>query len=93
MTFTEEIHNGKLHFFCSECYSITCTSEEVSFKTGNEIIKTRSKKTVIDNKLTFEPHVENRYKKSRQKLHALTRIVDYMSIGKKHSIMNTFILS
>ena len=63
VTFTEEILNRKLHFFCGECYSITCTSGEVSVKTENEIIKTPSKKTVMDNKLTFEPHVENPFKK------------------------------
>ena len=40
VTFTEEILNRKLHFFCGECYSITCTSEEASVKTENEIIKT-----------------------------------------------------
>ena len=40
VTFIEEILNRKLHFFYGECYSITCTSEEASVKTENEIIKT-----------------------------------------------------
>ena len=37
----------------------------------------------IEKKLTFEPHVENRCKKTGQKLHALARIANYMDISKK----------
>ena len=48
---------------------------------------------MIDNRLTFEPHVTRFCKNAGQKLHALTRISNYMDISKKHSIMNAFILS
>ena len=40
---------------------------------------------VIDNRLTFEPHVENLCEKVGQKLHALARIANYMDISKKRS--------
>ena len=48
---------------------------------------------LIDNKLTFDPHVEQLCKKATQKLHALKRIVQYMSIKQKKLVMNTFIKS
>ena len=46
-----------------KCYLLISTSEEVSVKTGNEINKNSSQEKllgiVIDNKLTFETHVES----------------------------------
>ena len=62
-----------------KCYLLTSTSEEVSVKMENEIIKNSSQKKllgiVIDNRLsTFEPHMKNLCKKARQKLHALAII-------------------
>ena len=66
-------------------------------KIENEITKNSLQEKrlgiVIDNRLTFEPHVENLCKKAGQKLHALARIANYMDISKKRSIMNAFILS
>ena len=48
---------------------------------------------LIDNRLNFEPHVENLCQKAGEKLHALPRIDNYIDISKKRSIMNAFILS
>ena len=52
-----------------KCHLLTSTSEEVSVKIKNEIIKNYLQEKllgiVIDNSLTFEPHVENIRKKSR----------------------------
>ena len=80
-----------------KCHLLTSTSEEVSVKIENEIIKNSLQEKllgiVIDNRLTLEPHVENLCKKAGQKFHALARIANYMNIIKKHSIMNAFILS
>ena len=78
-----------------KCHLLTSTSEEVSVKIENEIIKNSLQEKllgiVVDNRLTFEPHVKNLCKKAGQKLHALARIANYTS--KKGSIMNAFILS
>ena len=80
-----------------KCHLLTSTSEEVSVKIENEIIKNSLQEKllgiVIDNRLTLEPHIENICKKAGQKLHALARIANYMNITKKRSIMNAFILS
>ena len=57
--------------------SISCSSEETLFG------------ILIDNKLTFDPHMEQLCKKDTQKLHALKRIAQYMSIKEKKLTMNT----
>ena len=80
-----------------KCHLLISSSEEVSVKIENEIIKNSLQKKllgiVIDSRLTFEPHVRNLCKKVGQKLHALERIANYMDISKKRSIMNAFTLS
>ena len=76
---------------------LTSTSEKVSVKIGNEIIKNSLQEKLLgivkDKRLTFEPHVENLCKKAGQKLHVLARIASYMDISKTRNIMNVFILS
>ena len=71
---------------------LTSTSEEVSIKIENEIIKNFSRekvlRIVVDNGLTLEPHVENLCKKAGQKLHT-----NYQDISKKWGIINAFIRS
>ena len=66
-------------------------------KIGDSSISCSSEETIlgilIDNKLTFDRHVEQLCKKATQKLHALKRIAQYMSIKQKKLIMNTFIKS
>ena len=47
----------------------------------------------FDTKLSFENHVASLYKKASQKLHALTRIVDYMNLSKRKALMKTFAIS
>ena len=48
---------------------------------------------MIDNKLTFNPHVEKLCKKASQRLHALIRIAPFMSTIQKKMIMCAFIKS
>ena len=78
-----------------KCHILTSTSEEVIVKIEKEIIKNSSQEKflgiVIDNRLTFEPHVQNLCKKAEQKIHTPARIANYMDISKKHSIINAFI--
>ena len=51
-----------------KCHLLTSTSEEVSIKIENEIIKNSLQEKllgiVMDNKPIFEPHVENLCKKA-----------------------------
>ena len=47
----------------------------------------------IDSKLTFNSHVSNLCRKASQKLHALSRISNYMSISQRRRIFCSFIFS
>ena len=42
---------------------------------------------------SFENHVSSLCKKASQKLHALTRIVNYMNLSKRKALMKTFVIS
>ena len=42
---------------------------------------------VIDNRTTFEPHVQNLCKKAEQKLHALARIANYTDVSKNEALL------
>ena len=47
----------------------------------------------IDSKLSFENHVSFLCKKASQKLHALARVVNFMDLAKRKSLMKAFITS
>ena len=47
----------------------------------------------IDNKLSFEPHVDSLCKKASQKLNALSRIVSSTTFAQRKIILNSFIIS
>ena len=47
----------------------------------------------IDTKLSFENHVSSFCKKASQKLHELARIVNYMDLSKRKSLMKAFVTS
>ena len=48
---------------------------------------------VIDNKLSFKNHVTSLCTKASQKLHALSRVSNYMDLKQRKIIMHSFILS
>ena len=48
---------------------------------------------IIDNELKFDIHINSLCKKANQKLHALARISNFMSLEKRKVIMKAFILS
>ena len=81
----------KFHLILSEKnYSISINVA------GFEIENQHSAKLLginIDNKLTFDKHVSNLCFKASQKLHALARIRNFMSIKQSKILMKTFILS
>ena len=67
------------------------TSEEVGVKIENKIIKNSLQEEllgiVIDNSLTFEPHMENLCKEyDRNSMPYLARIVNYMDISKNTAL-------
>ena len=47
----------------------------------------------FNSKLSFENHAPSLCKKSSQKLHALTRVVNYMNLSKRKALMKYFVIS
>ena len=47
----------------------------------------------IDTKLSFKTHFSSLCKKASQKLHALARVVNFMDLAKRKSLMKAFITS
>ena len=47
----------------------------------------------FDRELSFENNISSLCKKASQKLHALTRIVNYMNLSKRKAPMKTFLIS
>ena len=47
----------------------------------------------IDNKLTFDDHVTSICSKASQKLHALSRVSNFMTLNQRKTILKTFIFS
>ena len=72
-------------------------NNELNIKISNEFISNSSYEKILgvhfDNKLNFTTHITKLCKRAGQKLHALARISNYMSIKQKKLIMNAFISS
>ena len=70
---------------------------DLNIKVNNERITNSSSENILgvnfDNKLNFNTHITKLCKKAGQKLHALARISNFMSINQKRVIMNAFIYS
>ena len=81
----------KFHLLLSE------PNEELSIKVDNLDIKnSKCQKLLgikIDNKLTFDDHVSSICTKASQKLHALSRVRNFMTLKQSKILMKTFILS
>ena len=46
----------------------------------------------IDNKLTFDCHVSDMFKKAKRKINALVRIAPFINISKRRILMNSFLV-
>ena len=80
----------KCHFFLSPYQSATINID------GSIIKRSNSQKLLgvtIDSNFTFQEHINNLYQKSSQKLHALSRISQYLSPNKKRILFKTFVTS
>ena len=76
---------------------VTKTDTNVTINLESEIIMNTAEEkllgVLIDNKLKFDKHVNNLCTKANQKLHALSRISEYMSTSKLRLVMKAFINS
>lgn len=81
----------KFHLLLSD------TNSEFSVKVDNfDIQNSRSEKLLgihIDNKLTFDEHVSKICTTATQKLHALSRVSNFMTMKQRQITMKAFVLS
>ena len=79
------------HLFLSD------KDDNYSIDIGNDLISNSTDEIILgiycDNKLNFNTHLMELCKKSSQKLHALARVSNLMSIKQRKIIMNAFIHS
>ena len=47
----------------------------------------------MDHKLNFNAHIDEICKKAGQKMNVLFRVIPYMNITKRHSLLNIFFMS
>ena len=70
---------------------------DLNIKISDELISNSSYEKILgvhfDNKLNFNTHITKLCKKAGQKLHALARMSNFMSVNQKKVIMNAFISS
>ena len=84
-------NSDKWHLLLSDKsvdYSIKIGTEDILNSTNEKILG-----VCFDNKLNFNIHLKKLCKKASQKLHALARISNLMSIRQRKIIMNAFIQS
>ena len=63
---------------------------------NNQITNSKCEKLLgikIDHNLTFNAHIDEICKKASQKMNALSRIVPYMNITKRRTLLNTLFIS
>ena len=80
----------KCHLLFTRDIDVTAKIEEFDVKNSREENFLGVK---IDSKLSFQNHVSSPCKKSSQKLHALARVVNFMDLSKRKSLMKAFITS
>ena len=80
-----------------KCHLLVTRDTEVTAETGEVDVKNRREEKLlgvkIDSKLSFENHISSLCKKASQKLHALAKVVNFMDLTKRKSLMKAFITS
>ena len=80
-----------------KCHLLVTTKSAVSANIGEFVINNSNEEKLlgikIDTKLSFENHVSSLCKKASQKLHALTRIANYVDLRKRKCLMKALITS
>ena len=80
-----------------KCHLLVTRDTDVSAKIGESDVKNSTEEKLlcvkIDTKFSFENHVSLLCKKASQKLHAIERVVNFMDLAKRNSLMKVFITS
>ena len=78
-----------------KCHLITSSKTPVGIEVSSITITSEEKVKLlgihVDNRLNFDYHISQLFKKAGKKLHALTRVFKYMNISQHKVIVNAFI--
>ena len=89
--------NNQMKANADKCHLLVTRDTDVMAKIGEFDVKnSREEKLLcvkIDSKVSFENQVSSLCKKASQKLHALVRVVNFMDLAKRKSLMKAFITS
>ena len=85
-----KINTGKSHQLLSGNSTATATIGNGYTESDNEQVLLG---ITIDSNLSFEYHINSICKKASKKFNALARIVSYMNIQKRKTIMKSFVIS
>ena len=87
-----KLNADKCHMLLSE----NCSHKSVVKVDNEEIVATQCEKLLgvnIDDKLTFEKHINTLCEKARRKVQALSRVANYIDFDKRRVLMKSFIQS
>ena len=91
----EWFKNNHMKANADKCHLLVTRDTDVTAKIGELDVKDSKEVKLlgvkIDGKLSFENHVSSLCKKASQKLHALQRVVNFMDLAKRKSLMKAFI--
>ena len=85
-----KVDPDKIHFLFRDkkIHQVDICNEKLSSKCSEKLLGIK-----IDNKLTFEEHVEGLCEKASQKISALARISSLIRFEQRKRIVNSFITS
>ena len=90
-------HESLMKVNADKCHLLVTTNSAVSANIEEFVINNSNEENLlgikIDAKLSFENYVPSLCKKTSQKLHALSRIVNYMELRKHKCLMKAFVTS
>ena len=93
----EWFKNNHMKANADKCHLLVTRDTDVTAKIGKFDVKNSREEKLfgfkIDTKLSFKNYVSSLDKKASQKLHALARIVNFMDLAKRKSLMKAFIAS
>ena len=80
----------KCHLFLSPFSNkeMTIANYKIASSNSEELLE-----VVIDSEVTFAKHIENVCRKTNQKLHALVRVANFMTLEKRRLVMKIFVFS
>ena len=77
-----------------KCHFLVSTSQEVSLNLNNFKIKNSDSEKFLgveyDSKFRFDQHITDLCRTASRKIHALARVTPFLTLTKRHLLMNSF---